>query len=138
MVRIAMLWFTAFLAAATLAAQSQSQKSFGVAGMEQLQGPSQSPPGPQTNSAGEAPKLRTFVLSAPGKSGKRSFEDVTTKAEAGSNAPAVSVLGSADVPPCPVSLRAVHRSGGGVITTGETAPAGAAQHIRLILDKILS
>jgi hypothetical protein len=94
MVRFVTLSLTALLGAATLAAQSQSQHSFGVAGMEQGQGPSQ--------------------------------------------APAPFVVPSSIIARCPVSLRALYRGGGGVMTTGKGAPGGAAQHLRLILGGILS
>ena len=36
---------------------------------------------------------------------------------------------------CPVSMRAEHRSGGSLVTTGGSTPDKIAQHIRLILDE---
>jgi len=135
MVRFATLSLTAILGAVTLAAQSYSQNSGGIVSM--TPGQVQGQPAPETNAAGNGLKPRTFVLLPPDKSGKRLFRYQFEPPQIGSNVPGVFVLPSPTAT-CPVSMRAEHRGGGGVITTGKGAAGAIAQHIHLILGKILS
>jgi hypothetical protein len=127
-----MLSLVAILGASALAAQSPApvQSSFGVMG--QTSGQSQAESNPARNGA----NIQAYVIIPPEKprKGKRNFQYQFETPQAGANAPSVFVLPSPAAPACPVSMRAEHRSGGGVITTGKSQIVGSMQHIRLILD----
>jgi hypothetical protein len=58
------------------------------------------------------------------------------QSQTGANSPSVFVLLSPAASACPVSMRAEHRSGGGVITTGKSQIIGPMQHIHLILGQV--
>ena len=128
MVRCSMLSFAGILGASMLAAQSPApvQKSFGVVGQSQS----------ESNPIRKGANTLSYIIIPPeiAGNGKRTFQYQQETPQTGSNTPSVFVLPSPDSSACPVSMRAEHRSGGGVITTGKSPIIGPMQHIRLILD----
>lgn len=126
MVRCSMLSFAGILGASMLAAQSPApvQKSFGVMGQS------------ESNPIRKGANIPSYVIIPPeiAGNGKRTFRYQQETPQTASNTPSVFVLPSPDSSACPVSMRAEHRSGGSVISTGKSQIVGPMQHIRLILD----